>query len=397
MIKVQKAFESKLKLAEERLVQLFILNYFWKKFPMKVKEITSFLESIAPLNLQESYDNAGLIVGDPGNNVSKALITLDVTEKVIEEAIAEKCQLIIAHHPLIFGNIRNIRSNNNTGRCIIKAIKSNIAIYAAHTNFDNIENGVNHALCRQLGLADCKVLKPKKNILKKLVTFCPDKHAGKVRKALFEAGAGHIGDYDSCSYNTEGFGTFRALENAKPFVGQSFQLHQEKEVRIETIYPEFVEKKLLEALLHSHPYEEVAYDIYRLENSFSKVGEGMTGHLKKPVDLNDFLKKVKVKLKIPVIRHNANTNKKIQKVAVCGGGGSFLINEAMASGADIFMTGDIKYHHFFEGDNSLIICDIGHFESEQFIKDFIYEKLIEKFPTFAVLISKVNSNPVKYF
>ncbi|MFH0865161.1 MAG: Nif3-like dinuclear metal center hexameric protein [Bacteroidota bacterium] len=364
---------------------------------MQINEITSHLESIAPLSLQESYDNAGLIIGNPAGTISKALITLDVTEKVIDEAIFNKCQLIIAHHPLIFGNISIIRSDNFTGKCIIKAIKNNISIYAIHTNFDNIDSGVNAALCRKIGLLNCKILKPKKNILKKLVTFCPDKYADKVRKALFEAGAGNIGNYDSCSYNTEGFGTFRALDNANPFVGQAYKLHQEKEVRIETIFPGYNEKKLLKALFETHPYEEVAYDIYPLENAFSKVGEGMIGELEKVIGLNDFLKKLKFKLKIPVVKHNAISNKKIKKVAVCGGAGSFLISDAIANEADIFLTSEIKYHQFFEGGNSLIIADIGHYESEQFMKETLCEILNKKFPTFAVLISKVNTNPVKYF
>jgi dinuclear metal center YbgI/SA1388 family protein len=364
---------------------------------MQIHEITTYLESIASLSLQEPYDNSGLIIGNPGNAVSKALITLDVTEKVIDEAISKKCQLVIAHHPLIFGNISKIRSDDSIGKCIIKAIKNNISIYAIHTNFDNIDTGVNAVLCRKIGLSNCKILKPKKNILKKLVTFCPNQQADKVRKALFDAGAGHIGNYDSCSYNTEGLGTFRALENANPFVGKAFELHKEKEVRIETIFPDYNEKKIIKALLDSHPYEEVAYDIYPLENSFSKAGEGMIGELDKAIGINDFLGKLKQTLNIPVIKHNAVSNKKIKKVAVCGGAGSFLWKDALKSKADIFLTSDIKYHQFFEGGNSLIIADIGHYESEQFMKEILCEILNEKFPTFAVLISKVNTNPVKYF
>lgn len=364
---------------------------------MKISEITSFLESLAPLNIQESYDNCGFIIGNPEDNIKKALITLDVTEEVIDEAIAEKCQLIITHHPLIFGNISKIRSDNFTGKCIIKAIKNNISIYAIHTNFDNVDSGVNHALCKKIGLSNCKILKPKKNILKKLVTFCPYKQAKKVRKSLFEAGAGHIGNYDCCSYNTEGFGTFRALVDANPFVGKVNELHHENEIRIETIFPGYIEQKILQALFASHPYEEVAYDIYPLENSFSKVGEGMIGDLDKATGLNDFLKNLKLKLKIPSIRHNAASDKKIKKVAVCGGAGSFLAKDTMNAGADIFLTSDIKYHQFFEGRNSLILADIGHYESEQFTKEILCEKLKEKFSNFAVLISKTNTNPINYF
>ncbi|HNW97347.1 MAG TPA: Nif3-like dinuclear metal center hexameric protein [Bacteroidales bacterium] len=364
---------------------------------MKIHKITSFLESIAPLALQESYDNSGLIIGNPNDEVSKALITLDVTEEIIDEAISKKCQLIISHHPLIFGNISKIRPDNYTGKCIIKAIKNNISIYAIHTNFDNIDNGVNAALCNKIGLINCRILKPKKNILKKLVTFCPTKHADKVRKALFDNGTGHIGNYDSCSYNIEGFGTFRALGNTNPFVGEAFKLHKENEIRIETIFPAYLERNILKALFASHPYEEVAYDIYPLENSFNKAGEGMIGELEKSMTSNDFFKKIKSDLKIPVIRHNNKLNKKIKKVAVCGGSGSFLVKDAIFAGADAFLTSDIKYHNFFDGDNSLIIADIGHYESEQFMKEILYEQLNKKFPTFAVLISKLNTNPVKYY
>jgi dinuclear metal center YbgI/SA1388 family protein len=363
---------------------------------MQIKEITSSLENEAPLSLQEPYDNSGLIIGNPDTDISKALITIDVTEKVIDEAIQKKCGLIISHHPLIFGNISKIDSGDFTGKCITKAIKNDIAIYAIHTNIDNIENGVNSALCGKIGLSDCKILKPKKNILKKLVTFCPEKHADKVRKALFDAGGGHIGNYDSCSYNTAGFGTFRALENTNPFVGKAYELHKEKETRIETIFPAYIEKKILNALLGTHPYEEVAYDIYTLENSFSKAGEGMIGVYKNSISLFDFYKKLKVALQIPVIRHNALKDKKIKKVAVCGGAGSYLIKEATSAGADIFLTSDMKYHQFFCIENSLIIADIGHYESEQFTKEILYEILNKKFPKFAVLISKTNTNPVKY-
>jgi dinuclear metal center YbgI/SA1388 family protein len=364
---------------------------------MKIKEITSCLEIIAPLRLQESYDNSGLIIGNPEGEIKKALITLDVTEEVIDEAISQKCQLIIAHHPLIFGSLRKISEDDITGKCIIKAIKNSISIYVIHTNFDNVIGGVNTALCKKIGLKNCRILRPKKNILKKLVTFCPDKQAEKVRKALFDAGAGHIGNYDCCSYNTNGFGTFRALENTNPFVGEAFKLHKENEVRIETIFPGYMENKLLSALFKSHPYEEVAYDIYPLENSFSSVGEGMVGELEKEADLNDFLKKLKIKLKIPVIKHNALSGIRIKKVAVCGGSGSFLANDALAAGADIFLTSDIKYHQYFDHRNSLIIADIGHYESEQFSKEILYESLIKKFPKFAVLISDLVTNPVKYF
>jgi len=364
---------------------------------MKIRDIIQSIETLAPLALQESYDNAGLIIGDSNNQFTKALVCIDVTEQVIEEARKKDCNLIISHHPLIFGGISKITNNSYAGNCIIKAIQNNIAVYASHTNLDNAINGVNSILCEKLGLTNCRILKPKKNILKKLVTFCPTNHADNVRKALFDAGAGHIGDYDCCSFNADGSGSFRALENANPFVGNINKLHFEKEVKIETVYPAYIEKKLIKALFSSHPYEEVAYDLYQLDNEFHNAGEGMIGELKKETEVKTFLQKIKTVTATGVIRHTQITKKKIRKVAVCGGAGGFLIKDAIAAGADIFITADLKYHQFFDGQSEIIIADIGHFESEQFAKEILVDFLSKNFPTFAFLISKTKTNPVYYF
>ena len=364
---------------------------------MKIKEILNRLESLAPLSLQETYDNSGLIIGNPETQISKALICIDITEKVINEAISKKCNLIISHHPLIFGCLTNIIENNPLGKCIIKAIRNDISIYAMHTNLDNAINGVNSMLCKKLGISKCKILKPKKYILKKLVTFCPSDNADIVRTALFNAGAGHIGNYDCCSYNSDGFGTFRALENTNPYVGEKNKLHFENEVKIETIYPAYNEKALIEALLSSHPYEEVAYDIFHLQNEFSLAGEGMIGDLKDSCEAKEFLQKVKSILGISVIKHSKLIKKSLKKVAVCGGSGSYLIKDALSADADIYITADIKYHQFFEGNGKMIIADVGHYESEQFAKEIIVDFLNENFPTFAFIISKINTNPVNYF
>jgi dinuclear metal center YbgI/SA1388 family protein len=364
---------------------------------MKIKEIISSIESLAPLQLQESYDNSGFLIGDPEATFSKALVSLDITGEVIDEAIKKSCNLIISHHPLIFGKLSKISANTETGKCMIKAIKNDIAIYAVHTNIDNVANGVNAMLCKKLGIQNCKILKPKKNILKKLVTYCPTDKAEIVRTALFNAGAGHIGNYDCCSYNTAGSGSFRALENANPYVGKLNKLHFENETRIETIYPSYIEKELLKVLFSAHPYEEVAYDIYPLENEFSKAGEGMIGELPRATDCDTFFQKIKLTLGTGVIRHSEITKKNIKRIAVCGGAGGFLINDALASGADIFLTADLKYHQFFEAEKRMIIADIGHYESEQFTKEILVDFLNEKFPTFAFLISKVRTNSVKYF
>jgi dinuclear metal center YbgI/SA1388 family protein len=361
---------------------------------MKIKDISSALEAYAPLNLQESYDNSGLLIGSPEGDVKKALLTLDVTNAVLDEAIGEKCQLVIAHHPLIFNGIKRLTGKTSVEKLVVKAIKNNIAIYAIHTNLDNVKNGVNGILADKLGLCNTKILSLAGNGLKKLVTFCPVDHAEKVRNAIFNAGAGHIGNYDNCSYNISGEGTFRALEDTDPFVGKKGKLHFEKEVRIETIIPEYKMNLVLNALLNTHPYEEVAYDIYPLENLNPEIGAGVIGELKEPIQPTAFLKEIKSVLNANIIRYNSLINRKIKKAAICGGSGSFLIKNAFNAGADIFVTGDIKYHDFFEFEGEMTIADAGHYETEQFTKELLYSILKEKFPTFALLISKVVTNPV---
>ena len=364
---------------------------------MKIKEITQFLESIAPLSLQENYDNSGLLIGDSETEFLKALICLDITSEVIDEAIIKKCNLIISHHPLIFGKISKITPHKPTGKCIINAIKNDIAIYAIHTNFDNIFTGVNAILCKKLGIENYKILKPKQQILKKVITFCPVIEVDKVRNALFNAGAGLIGNYDSCSYNTSGKGSFRALEGTNPYVGEKNQLHFEEEIRIETIFPSYLEKEIINALLSSHPYEEVAYDIYSVDNAFSKVGEGMIGELKEGTEITAFFDKIKKTLGTGAIKHSKLIHNKVKKIAVCGGSGGSLIGEALLNGADLFLTADLKYHQFFDGQEKMILADIGHYESEQFTKEIIVDFLNKKFPTFAFLNSFVNTNSVNYF
>lgn len=362
-----------------------------------LKDITNFLESFAPLGLQESYDNAGLITGDTNSEITTILITLDVTEKVVEEAIQKNAQLIVAHHPIIFSGLKKITGKNYVERTIIKAIKNDIAIYAAHTNLDSVSGGVNRKICEKLGLENCKILLPASGQLKKLVTFIPAKNADLVREAVFNAGAGNIGNYDSCGFVAEGLGSFRGNENSNPFVGEKGDIHSEKEVRFETIFPGYLQGKIINALLKSHPYEEVAYDIYPLENKFDKIGMGMVGTFAKPIPETQFLNQLKQTFNTGVIKHTALTGKNVKKVAVCGGSGSFLLNAAIAAGADFFVSGDFKYHQFFDAENKIVIADIGHFESEQFTKELFYELLTKKFPTFAIHLSEVGTNPVFYF
>ncbi len=363
---------------------------------MKIKDIISCLENFAPLSFQESYDNSGLIIGNPNSEVTSALISIDVTEEVIDEAIEKNINLIISHHPIIFNGLKKITGDNYIEKLVIKAIKNDIAIYAFHTNLDSVEDGVNSRICNKLGLKNCRILKALKGELKKIVTFVPVQHAKKVRMALFNAGAGYIGDYNQCSYNVEGKGTFNALDNTKPFVGKKGELHFEDEIRIETIFPKHLQNKIISSLKNAHPYEEVAYDIYPLDNKYDKAGIGMIGDLKNEIDEKDFLKNIKNIFKTNTIRYTKLLNKKIKKVAVCGGSGSFLLNDAICQKADIFISGDFKYHQFFDADNKILIADIGHFESEQFTVEIIYEILKKNLPKFAAQITKINTNPINY-
>lgn len=364
---------------------------------MKIYEVTGALEEYAPLELQESYDNSGLQVGDPSHEVSAVLCTVDVSSDIIDEAVKLKANLIISHHPVIFGNLKSITGRTAEEKIIIRALKHDIAIYSAHTNFDKIAEGVNQKICEKLGLTDTAVLSPSDGLLAKLVTFVPKDHADKVRNAMFEAGAGHIGRYDSCSFNLAGTGTFRGGEGTDPFVGETGKLHTEDEIRIETIVPKSILPRVLREMMAAHPYEEVAYDIYPLENSFTKAGSGMTGTLPEPVSHTALLKHLKKVFGIPVLRYAGKRKDKYQRIAVCGGSGSFLIKSAIHAGADAFLTGDLKYHQFFHAGDQLLVCDIGHYESEQFTKEIFYSLLTKKFSTFAVHLSGIVTNPIKYF
>ncbi len=364
---------------------------------MLVREITGHIESFAPLSYQESYDNAGLQTGHPDQEVTGVLICMDITDAVIEEALRLKANLIISHHPLIFSGLKKLTGSNYTERLVIKAIRHELSIYAAHTNLDAVENGVNHKLAQKLKLKETRVLVPMADFLCKLVFFVPADHAPAVRKEIFDAGAGHIGAYDMCSFSAPGEGTFRGSEESNPFVGKKGTMHTEPEWRVETIYPKDKESSIIRALLRSHPYEEVAYDIYPLANPYHKAGSGVVGDLARAMEERVFLQQLKDLFTTPVIRHTGFLDKPIKRIALCGGSGSFLLNSAMAAGADAFVTSDLKYHQFFDADGRLLVADIGHYESEQYTKEIFYESLTKKFPKFAVHLSEVNTNPVNYF
>ncbi|MGH7237765.1 MAG: Nif3-like dinuclear metal center hexameric protein, partial [Candidatus Saccharimonadales bacterium] len=326
-----------------------------------------------------------------------ALISLDCTEAVVDEAIANNCQVIISHHPIVFRGLKKFNGKTYVERVVEKAIRKNIAIYAIHTNLDNVMTGVNARICETIGLKSCHILAPKHNLLKKLVTYAPISHAGEVRNALFNAGAGSIGNYSECSFNAEGAGTFKGNEKTDPFVGGPGKRHTENEIRIETVYPAILESKILMALVLTHPYEEVAYDLYTLDNQNLLVGPGMIGELDISIPEEEFLYHLKEKMRLHVIRHTAFTGRPVKRVAVCGGSGSFLLKQAIEAAADIFITADFKYHEFFDAEGKLLIADIGHFESEQFTQQLLLEALKNKFPSFSARLTEINTNPVKYY
>lgn len=364
---------------------------------IRIKDITTFLENIAPRSFQESYDNSGLLTGDPSATVTGVLATLDCTEEVVQEAIDHKLNLIVAHHPIIFKGLKKLTGQNYVERTVIKAIKNDIAIYAIHTNLDNVHLGVNKQIAEMLGLINLKILAPKTDTLAQLVTFVPKEKTETVLQALHQAGAGNIGNYKNCSFRSTGTGAFLPTGSASPAVGSINQLEKTEEDRIEVIFPIHLEAKMLSSLRAAHPYEEVAYYVTRLENENQQVGSGMIGELPIAIEPNEFLKRLKSKMKTGVIRHTRFIDKKIRTVAVCGGSGSFLLSKAISAGAEIYISADFKYHEFFDADKKIIIADIGHYESEQYTKELIIGILKEKFTTFAINFSKTVTNPISYF
>jgi dinuclear metal center YbgI/SA1388 family protein len=363
---------------------------------MKLKEIISLLDSVIPLSFQESYDNSGLQVGLPDQEIASAIITLDVTEEVVAECICEGCDLIISHHPVIFSPLKRLAGKTLSERVIYQAVKHDIAIYSAHTNLDAASNGVSRKMAEKLGLTEIKVLSPLKNRLLKLVTFVPESHLDGVREAVFDAGAGVIANYDRCGYYTSGTGSFRPGENTRPFTGEKGKFHFEKEVRFETILFSHLRAAVVDALLKSHPYEEVAYDLYPLENDNIDIGFGCIGRLAGPLTVEKFLGTLSAAFDARGIRYSGGAGQEVSRVALCGGSGSGLISEAAAAGADAYVTADLKYHNFLEAGKKLLLVDCGHYETEKYSIEIIHDLIIKKFPTFALRFSKTNSNPINY-
>ena len=365
---------------------------------MQISTVTGFLESLAPTAWQESYDNAGLLTGDGSWECKGVVTTLDVTEAVVEEAVARGCNLIVAHHPIIFKGLKGLTGKNYIEKTVIAAIKQDIAIYAIHTNLDNVvSGGVNGRIASRLGILGGKPLLPREEVLQKLHCFVPLDHLETVRAAVFAAGAGHIGGYSECSYSVEGAGTFTGGEGTQPFAGMPGSRHTEKESRLEVVVPAHLSRQVIKAMIAAHPYEEVAYDLVPLANTHPDVGSGLIGELAEPMEEKAFLDLVRQAFKVPVIRHTRLTGRPVKRVAVCGGAGSFLISKALSAGANFYITSDVKYHEFFDANDQLVVADIGHFESEQFTIDLLFDILREKFRNFAVHKSDIKTNPINYY
>jgi dinuclear metal center YbgI/SA1388 family protein len=365
---------------------------------LKLIEIIREIESVAPLLLQESYDNSGLLIGDVNMEIHSALICLDCTEAVVDEAIKKGCNLIVAHHPVIFGGLKKLVGQNEVQRVVVKAIQHHLAIYACHTNLDNVlSNGVNGKIAQKLDLQNNQVLLSKEQLLYKLEVFVPTEHAQTLKQALFAAGAGSIGNYSECSFSFEGQGSFRPQEGANPTLGQVGDLEHVNEMKIEVVFPKWLKSKVLNAMFFAHPYEEIAYQVLSTENSIGGYGTGVVGTLKHPMTEREFLAYLKDKMELDVFRYTRFTGKEIKKVAICGGSGAFLIGKAKAENADVYISADIKYHEFFDAENQLLICDIGHFESEKYTIELIIEIISKKFPNFATIFAETNTNPIQYY
>ena len=364
---------------------------------MKISGLIKQLEAFAPPAYQESYDNSGLLIGNADRECSGVICSLDATEEVVMEAVKKGCNLVVAHHPIVFGGLKKITGKDYIERTVIAAIKNDVAIYAIHTNLDNVALGVNNVMADALNLTDKRILAPKSNTLAKLITFIPLTHFDKVEKALFDAGAGNIGNYSEVSFMAHGVGAYKANEHAKPFMGENGYRHKEPEYKLEVIIPIHAQQTVINGLIAAHPYEEVAYDVLPLANVDAQTGSGMIGNLPEAVSEVEFLSIIKKAFGLQVIKHTPLLHRPVKRVALCGGAGSFLIKRAIGAGADFYITGDVKYHEFFDANNRLVIADIGHWESEQFTVNLLIDIIKSKFPTFAVLKSECITNSVRYF
>ncbi|MBK8701544.1 MAG: Nif3-like dinuclear metal center hexameric protein [Saprospiraceae bacterium] len=363
----------------------------------KINDLLLILNAFAPYPLQEEYDNSGLLTGDRESEVKRVLVCLDCTEEVISEAISLGCNVVIAHHPIIFKGLKSLTGKNYVEKTVILAIRHEIAIISCHTNLDNVLMGVNAKIAEKLGLQHTRILSPKENTLKKLTFFVPDSHLEVVSDAIHQAGAGQIGNYKDCAFMVEGTGSFIPNGAASPYSGAANVKSFEKEVRVEVILPVSSESSVLKALKHSHPYEEIAYYLHTLDNVNQEIGAGMVGELPDEMPVESFLDFLKVRMELKVIRHTKLVRNMVKKVALCGGSGSFLTSKALLAGADVFISADFKYHDFFDAEDKIIIADIGHYESEKYTIELLFDLISNNFSNFALHYSTRNTNPVNYY
>ncbi len=363
---------------------------------MKIKEITAHLEHLAPLYLQEDYDNSGLQVGDIDKELTSVMLCLDVTKQVVDEAISLGANMIISHHPMIFKGIKSLRPGRELDDMIIKAIKNDICIYSAHTNLDSMLGGVSYALADKLGLVDVKPLQVSKGKLYKIVVYAPRTHTQSLSDAIFRTGAGEIGNYSKCSFTVSGEGSFFPKDGANPYIGKCGELEILAEDKIEVLAKDVELSAVVDAIRANHPYEEPAYDIIEVEQKYAKAALGVVGYLPNPMTVVGFLANVK-ELTGSGVKYSDFNKEMIHKVALCGGSGSFLIGGASAVGADAYLTGDIKYHDFFGYEDKMLLADIGHYESEKYTIELIHNFLVEKFgENIDINTTKIKTNPINY-
>ncbi|MCP3660738.1 MAG: Nif3-like dinuclear metal center hexameric protein [Bacteroidetes bacterium] len=363
---------------------------------LKIQDIITYLETLTPSKYKEDYDNPGLVVGNSQLKLSGILLSLDITKDLLLEAKSKNCNLVICHHPLIFQPLKKINGNNHIEECIIYAIKNDIGIYAIHTNIDNILNGMSKSIAGLLSLSNIKILRSRNDTLKILTTFVPKENLENLKQSLFKIGCGNLGNYSNCSFTIDGEGTFLPNDEAKPYIGEKNKEQKAEEKRLELIFPTHLENNVIQELINNHPYEEVNYYIQNLNNKSKTIGAGAIGELEKEMNLNEFITFIKKKFNLKILKHTTEKNKKIKKVALCGGSGSFLINDALKSGADAFLTGDLKYHDYFYSLDGIILCDIGHYESEIIFKSILFKVLSNKFINIAIVKCETNTNPIQF-
>ena len=361
---------------------------------MKLNDLIKQIEKKYPLSLAYDWDNVGLLVGDFESEIKKVLVTLEANENVIDEAIENNVDLIVTHHPFIFKKINKINTRDLKGRLIHKLIKNDIALYSMHTNFDIAFDGLNDYFMEIMGFKNTKILDvTNSQTLYKLAVYVPKTHELVLRDALGEAGAGYIGNYSHCTFNTPGIGTFKPDENTNPFIGTVGQIEEVEEVKIETIVPQSILQKTIDKMLKAHPYEEVAYDIYKLENKGESVGLGRYASLDVQTNLQALCEKIKLKLNMNHIRVVGDLNTKIKKVAVVTGAGSDMVRLAKSKNCDVIITGDVKYHEAQDAlDMGMTMVDCGHFDTEDIFKD-VMKRFLDSVEGVEIIRSEINLNP----